>query len=190
MDLAVKTVKSVEDLLHKAREGEVQAFTALVKLYEERIFHTACSLVGNREDARDLAQETFVKAYHGLKNFQGKSQFSTWLTRILINTAKDFIRKKQARTFESVLENVPAKNAGALEGLVNQELEAALHEAMQGLPFQQKSLFALRYLEGLSLEEIAETSGLSIGGVKASLWQAAQKMKKKLRPWMEKEGSL
>ena len=179
-------------LVDQARSGDVESFSALVEFHQERAVRAAYGFVGNLEDARDIAQEAFVKAYERLADFKGQSKFYTWLYRILVNGCKDFLRKKKWRqTFsfwfgkeedESLDPTLQiadsAKNAS--EFLINKELGAALSQALEALPFRQKSVFVLRYLEGLGLNEIAEALRISVGAVKANLWQANQKMKRLL----------
>ena len=176
-------------LIEEARSGNASSFSVLVEIYQERAIHAANSFVGNLEDARDIAQEAFVKAYENLGRFEAQSRFYTWLYRILINTCKDFLRKKKFRqTFsfwfgreeEEGLDPVvnvvdPSKNAS--ESLLNRELGTSISEALETLPSRQKSVFILRYLEGMSLNEISQTLSLSVGAVKAHLWQAGQKMR-------------
>ena len=178
-----------EVLLEQARSGDVRSFSALVELYQQRAVHAANVLVGNLEDAKDAAQEAFVKAYENLGNFKGDSRFYTWFYRILMNCCKDFLRKKKFRqTFsfwfgrqedESLdpMMNMPDAAPDASERLLSRELGTQVSQAMDKLPFRQKSVFVLRYLEGLSLNEIAETLHISVGAVKANLWQAGQKMR-------------
>ena len=178
-----------EVLVDQARSGDVQSFSALVELYQQRAVHAANGLLGNMEDARDAAQEAFVKAYENLDTFKGDSRFYTWFYRILMNYCKDFLRKKKLRqTFSfwfgkeedegmDPMANVPDNAQGASGQLLNRELGTQISRAMDALPFRQKSVFVLRYLEGLSLSEIAGTLGVSIGAVKANLWQAGQKMR-------------
>ena len=186
------------DLIQQAREGDSKAFSLLVESYQERVIHLANSLVGNLEDARDAAQEAFVKAYQHLSAFEEHSQFYTWLYRITVNTCHDFLRKKKFRNHFSlwftneegelaIALDLSDKTKNAPEQLINVELGAELKKAMNELPFQQKSVFVLRYLEGLKLEEISETLGLSVGAVKAHLWQATSKMKSKLKYLWEGE---
>ena len=172
-----------EALIAQARKGDLKSFSALVEIYQERALHVACSFLGNEEDARDVAQEAFVKAYENLSSFRDNSRFYTWFYRLLVNHCKDFIRKKTRRrevVDPPVFENLTASSRGPREEAVNQELKQEIYTALDSLPFQQRSVFTLRYLEGLSLEEIAETLVLSVGGVKSNLWQAAQKMQKYL----------
>lgn len=183
-----------KQLIEKAKGGDPAAFSELVKKHQEKMLHAAYSFLGNKEDARDIAQELFVKAYHSLPGFKGNSAFSTWLYRILANLCKDFLRKKNVRKNLSVTlkrdeedtnaslpeDNIPSAQRDALEQLESREMGALIQEAVETLPFQQKSVFTLRYMEGLSLQEIAESLELSEGAVKAHLWQASQKMQKRL----------
>ena len=184
----VKSTNSKEAvLLEEARGGNAGSFSALVELYQERSIHTANSFVGNLEDARDIAQEAFVKAYENLSSFGGQSRFYTWFYRILINTCKDFLRKKKLRQSFSFwfgreeeedldpAANVADPSRNASEELQNRELGASILRAVETLPARQKSAFILRYLEGMDLSEIAETLGIGTGAVKAHLWQAAKK---------------
>ena len=176
------------ELVEKARSGDTESFSALVELHQERAIHAANALVGNMEDARDLAQEAFVKAYENLDRFESKSRFYTWLYRILANTCKDFLRKRKLRrTFsfwfgkeedESLdpISRVADHTKNAAETLENRELGFAVQNAVNTLPFRQKLVFTLRYFEGLSLEDISDSMNITIGAVKANLWQAGQKM--------------
>lgn len=173
-----------KQLIEKAQKGDPEAFSALVRTYQERMVHVAYSFLRNFEDARDVAQEAFVKAYQALGQFKGNSRFSTWLYRILVNLCKDFVRKRKNKPESSEPDGeVAAQGHNALKGLLNRELGQAIYREIDRLPFSQRSVFTLRYLEGLSLEEIAQTLELSVGAVKANLWQAGQKMKKGLQDY-------
>ena len=174
-----------ETLVQQVREGDLRSFSALVELYQERAIHVAYSFLGNFEDARDVAQEAFVKAYQNFSRFDERSRFYTWFYRILVNGCKDFLRRKKGRPTASgpdPVENIPASGRSARQELMDQELGMEIQKALDELPFQQRSVFTLRYLEGLKLEEIAESLNLSVGAVKAHLWQAGQKMRKRLSP--------
>jgi len=181
------------ELIEKARSGDTESFSALVELHQERAIHAANALVGNLEDARDLAQEAFVKAYENLDRFESKSRFYTWLYRILANTCKDFLRKRKLRRSFSFwfgkendeeidpLTRVADASKNAEENLENRELGFAVQNAVNTLPFRQKLVFTLRYIEGLSLEDISDSMNITIGAVKANLWQAGQKMQGMLK---------
>ncbi len=181
-------------LVQRAREGDLSSFSALVERYQERAVHIAYSCVGNYEDARDLAQDAFVKAYEGLPRFEEQSRFYTWFYRILVNTCKDFLKKRKLREYFPFFSNqdgdesesdiayeVIDKQRSASERLSDTELEFQVSEAMEQLPTQQRTAFALRYLEGFSLEAISQSMNVSVGGVKATLWQAIQKMRHSLK---------
>ncbi len=195
----VTEIFNEETLLQSARNGDLRAFSGLVELYQERAVRVAYSFTGDYEDARDLAQEAFVKAYEKLGNFEGTSRFYTWFYRILANHCKDFLRKKKVRRLISLglfkneegerdpVADVPAGSRGADEALLDAELGSKISQALEKLPFQQKSAFILRYLEGLSLQEVAESMDLSVGAVKAHLWHAAGKMKKMLGEYLSLE---
>jgi len=199
----VKEAAELEEgaLIRAAQAGQMQAFTALVERHQERAIHLAYSFLGQWEDAREAAQDAFVKAYQNLAKFKGKSQFRTWLYRIVVNQCKDFLRKKKVRRHLAVVlredeeekespENKIVSRSATDQNLLDQELENEIHRAMEDLPFRQKSVFALRYLEGLAYEEIAETLALTAGAVKAHLWQAGQKMKKRLESYLGAGGKL
>ena len=180
------------DLITKACGGDLSSFSALVEMHQERVIRAAYSFVGNFEDARDLAQEAFVKAYENLNDFRQESRFYTWLYRIVANLSKDFLRKKKVRQNISFwfgrgedeetdpVMNIEAKAKNADEELVNKELGGEIRGALDKLPLQQRAAFTLRYLEGLDIGEIAESMGITEGAVKATLWQACQKMRKNL----------
>jgi len=181
-----------KELLDGALRGAVDSFGGLVEMYQERAIRIAASFVG-MSDARDLAQEAFIKAWENLGRFKGESRFYTWFYRILVNTCKDFLRKKKTRQVfsfwfsreeEEGLDpsaSVMDLSKNASEQLLNRELGASIAQALEMLPGRQKSVFVLRYLEGMSLSEISDTLSISLGAVKAHLWQAGQKMKALLR---------
>jgi RNA polymerase sigma-70 factor (ECF subfamily) len=196
---------SEERFIREARSGSPASFSRLVEIYQERAVRAAYAFVGNFEDARDLAQEAFVKAYQNLADFREESRFYTWFYRILMNTCKDFLRKKNVRRHlffwmgprdgEEGEESDPAADAvstarTAREEAMDRELGGEIFKQMDRLPHQQRTAFTLRYLEGLSLEETALHMGLTVGAVKATLWQACQKMKKFLGAVWEEEVAL
>ena len=188
--VAAESVINESDLIGRAREGDIDSFSRLVELYQERAIRTAYSILGNMEDARDQAQEAFLKAYQRLSDFKVQSRFYTWFYRILVNTCKDFLRKKKVRGFvmlwtgrgeeegDRPFPDAVDESPGADEALMSRELTGEIHRALERLPLQQRTAFALRYLDGFSVAETAESMDLSEGAVKAHLWQAGQKMKK------------
>jgi len=181
------------ELIEKAQGGDLRAFSLLVESYQERAVRVAYSILGNLEDARDEAQEAFVRAYEGLGRFRGGSRFYTWFYRILVNGCKDALRKRRMRGFFGLgtgrtreeadpLDAVASAEPDARRIVADRELGATIRLEIGKLPLRQRTAFTLRYLDGRSIEEIAETMELSTGAVKAHLWQAAEKMRRALGP--------
>src|SRR3989338_5903260 len=147
--LMESTTGKEEELVLQARGGDLKSFSALVQIYQERAIRIAHSFVGNFEDARDMAQEAFVKAYENLDSFKEESRFYTWFYRILVNTCKDFLRKKKVRRHLSFwlnrdgdgeeidpVMNVETHAKNAAQELDDKELGAAIYKALDRLPFQ------------------------------------------------------
>ncbi len=198
MERAVDEFRVKEkELLDGALRGAVDSFGGLVEMYQERAIRIAASFVG-MSDARDLAQEAFIKAWENLGRFKGESRFYTWFYRILANVCKDHLRKKmrtnkvfiRMESTDGAGEERPAPDAAdgrtpdSRRMLLNAELGAKIREGLETLPFQQRTAFSLRYLDGLSLEDIAGSMELSVGAVKAHLWQAGSKMKRHLGAYL------
>jgi RNA polymerase sigma-70 factor (ECF subfamily) len=185
------------ELIERARSGDAGSFSALVELYQQRAIHAANGLVGNLEDARDMAQEAFVKAYEKLDTFESQSRFYTWFYRILVNTCRDFLRRQKVRGAFSFwlgkqeeadpAANVADRAENASDAAEHRDLGRVVNEALEKLPFRQRSVFALRYLEGQSLDEISQSLDISVGAVKAHLWQACEKMRGILKDVWEGE---
>lgn len=189
---------SDQDLVRSATQGETAdreaAFAGLVRRHMEKAIQLAYLTIGNYEDAKDVSQEAFVKAYRSLDRFEMKAQFSTWLHRILMNTAKDHLRKRKWMNFlswktqegsDNFFETLEASGARPGKNLLDEELGKKMSEAIQSLPFKQRWIFTLRFLEGQSLLEIAKTTRLSEGTVKATLHFAIQKFKKAVFPYLK-----
>ncbi|MCB9799277.1 MAG: sigma-70 family RNA polymerase sigma factor [Candidatus Omnitrophica bacterium] len=185
---------SDDALVTKFKAGEEEAFTMLVSRHKEKAVQIIWMTVGNYEDAKDISQDAFVKVYRNLKNFQMKSKFSTWLYRILMNTAKDHLRKKKWAKFmtwkapsdmEQFLESVEDQSAGPDQKISNRELGVKIQASIASLPQKQRWIFTLRFIEGLALDEIAQVTGASIGTVKASIHFAIKKFKGSIEPFLK-----
>lgn len=199
--MALEIAKTNEaQLIAQAQRGDVKSFSELVEAYQARAIRTAYSIIGNMEDARDIAQEAFVKAFERLEFFKAESRFYTWFYRILVNGCKDFLRKRKVRGFVLLCIGRPKDTDGeepaldvadpaktARQNLLDDEMSAQIRRALERLPIQQRTAFSLRYLEGLSIEDVAESMGLSAGAVKAHLWQGGQKLKNFLKDYVVKE---
>ena len=172
------------DLVVRAQCGDREAFNGLVRRYHVRIFNTVYALVGDRDDADDLAQEIFLKAYRSLPSFRGKSQFYTWLYRIGINCWKDWLKSPKQRTgmWESVetCEDyvLQCSDQEAADARVeNGEFRSLLERALADLPAEQRAAVVLREIDGLDYEEIAQALRCSLGTVKSRLCRARMRLK-------------
>jgi RNA polymerase sigma-70 factor (ECF subfamily) len=190
--------KGDAELIWEFKNGEEAAFEELVRRHKEKAMKLAYVTVGNYEDAKEISQDAFVKAYRGLKDFELRSKFSTWFYRILMNTAKDYLRKRKWKNFlnwkdpeemETFFENLTDQKASPNRIMQNRELGEKITEAIKGLPPKQRWIFSLRHLEGLSIQEIAEAADLSEGTVKAALHFASQKFKEKVQPYLKRGAS-
>lgn len=186
-------------LVSQVREGDQQAFTELVNRYAAKIFRLARHITRNDQDAEDVLQETFLKAYSRLDQFQGNSSFYTWLVRIGVNESLMKIRRRKDGKFVSLDEEIETPS-GAIarelpddaedpeELLGRRELGDVLAEAIDGLAETYRTVFVLRDVEGLSTEETAEMLGLSISAVKSRLLRARLQMREKLRRRLKTNG--
>lgn len=171
-----------DSLVKSFQEGEEKAFNELVLRYKEKIFDMILRMVRNKEDAKDLSQETFVKAYYGLKDFRAESSFFTWITRIALNLCINFKKREKFRSFISFFDlkkPVLIENSSSRD-VVKGELTQAIDEAVLCLPPKQRMVFVLRYYQNLSFQKIAEILEKTEGGVKSNYFQAIKKLKKSL----------
>ncbi len=173
-------------LVARFQGGDETAFNELVSRHRQEIFFLAMGLVGAREDAEDLAQDAFVRAYEALPKFRGKSSFRTWLYRITLNLCLNEIRKRKVRQLMS-LDNpgIPlvSREAKPDEALEEAERHQQLMAAMGKLPPKQKRVFVLRYFSEMSHVDIAEILNREVGTVKANYFQAIQKLRAVLKDY-------
>lgn len=178
-------------LVHAAKSGDLEAFSQLVNRYDRNIFRIAQHITHNEEDAQDVVQDAFLKAYQNLQQFQGNSKFYTWLVRIAVNEALMKLRKRRTDRTVSLDEDVETEEGSMPrevadwspnpEQLYGQsELGDILKKTIQGLPPGFRTVFVLRDVEGLSTEETAEMLGLSIPAVKSRLLRARLQLRDRL----------
>lgn len=164
-------------LLQRSQAGDVAAFTALVRRYEEKVYNIAYRLVGNSADAADVAQETFIAAYEGLERFRGESAFYTWLYRIAVNRALTHRKARDSRPeFASGASDDPApvelagdtseEPAAMAE---TKELQATIQAAISKLPEEFRAVVVLKDVEEFEYEEIADVLSIALGTVKSRL---------------------
>ncbi|MCB9663485.1 MAG: sigma-70 family RNA polymerase sigma factor [Alphaproteobacteria bacterium] len=178
-------------LVERVRDGDATAYRGLVEKYQTRVYHVIYGMVRNREDALDLSQETFVKAYRNLHGFRADSRFYTWLYRIAMNVAIDFTRRRARAPVSGLDEAVAARDADGTiaavhhegsprKALERKELHGAILDAVEALPEQQRQIILLREVEGLSYKEIAEVLDVPEGTVMSRLYYARKKLQAEL----------
>jgi RNA polymerase sigma-70 factor, ECF subfamily len=172
------------ELVNEVRGGKRQAFTELMRRYQQRVYWTARRIVGNHDDADDIAQETFVKAYLALGDFRGDSSFFTWLYRIAVNLSLNAIRKQQIvgylRQSDIVNRLFPADD-DPHKDLERQEMFTLLDKAVAQLPEKQRAVFVLRYFDEMPYEEISSVLKTSVGGLKANYFHALRKVQEQMK---------
>lgn len=187
-------------LVNAARHGDVQAFGELIKRYDRQVFRVVRHMTDNPQDAEDIVQEAFVKAFTNIRGFEGRAAFSTWLIRIAVNEALGRIRHRQkfplcplefiASDEETVLELQLASPSATPEELCSKgELRKALSRAVHRLRPRLRTVFVLRDVQGLSAQETAEILCITVGTVKARLFRARQRVRQFLMPYVASPAS-
>ncbi len=183
-------------LVKRARQGDLAAYDELVKRYQERIYATIYHMTSNHEDANDLAQEAFIKAFHALKSFKGGSSFYTWVYRIAVNKTINFLKQRKNKAHLSLDDlDFNAEHDPDLIALISDktprrdinlaELQQKLNEAMQKLSEPHRLVVALHDIQGLSHEEIAKIMDCNIGTVRSRLFYARQQLQGYLSDYLK-----
>ena len=178
-------------LVERVKQGDLTAFEQLMKQYDRQIFRIAYHITQNREDAEDIVQDAFLKAFTKIAQFQGNSKFYTWLVRIAVNESLMRLRKRRSSKTVSMDEDVQTEEGSIPRDFADwtpnpeqqysqAELADVLRKTVQGLPPGFRSVFALRDIDGLSTEETAEALGLSIPAVKSRLLRARLQLRERL----------
>jgi RNA polymerase sigma-70 factor (ECF subfamily) len=184
------------DLVRRAQRGDLKAYDELVQRYQERIYATVYHMTSNHEDANDLAQDSFIKAYQALKSFKGGSSFYTWLYRIAVNKTINFLKQRKNRTHMSlndldfntennpdlvalISEKTPRRDAGL------KELQEKLNAALLKLSEPHRLVVVLHDVQGQSHEEIAEIMDCNIGTVRSRLFYARQQLQSLLADYLK-----
>jgi RNA polymerase sigma-70 factor (ECF subfamily) len=180
------TEEEILAVIQDVLDGDVNAFEAIVREYEKSVFNLALRMSGNREDALDISQDSFLKVYNSLHSFRGESKFSVWLYRIVSNTCLDFLRERKRRAEvplvrgddegEAEQTEIPDESL-APEALLERKLtHEALRRGLESLPEDQRKILLLREIQGFSYEEIAEILSLESGTVKSRIFRARKKL--------------
>ncbi|NOS90002.1 MAG: RNA polymerase sigma factor RpoE [Methylococcaceae bacterium] len=184
-----------EDLVRRVQQGDKSAFDLLVIKYQHKIIQLVNRYVKDPSEAQDVAQEAFIKAYRALGSFRGDSAFYTWLYRIAINTAKNYLvsRSRRNSDYQVDIQDAEAiENAPQLHGLdtperllLNQEIIDTIKSAIEQLPEEMRIAITLREFEGMSYEQIAEAMECPVGTVRSRIFRAREAIDNKLNPLLE-----
>ena len=194
---------SEEDLIRRAKKGDERAFTQLVKRYESLVFSFAYKVCRDEEKASETWQDTFVNVYRKLHQFDGRSKFTTWLYTIVTNSCRMKRRKRKIdqasipieaplgfdddpQTDEGgrVIQTVPSWKETPIDTVMDKELQHVLNSAIEKLPYEYRTVFVLRDVEGLSAKETGKILKLSIPAVKSRLRRARVFLRERLNPYM------
>ena len=183
-------------VLARARQGDSDAFRALVETHSRQVFRLAFRMTGNEQDAEDVVQESFLRAYRQLGRFESRANFGTWLYRIVSNCSVDLMRSKQARhdqvrgdslDQEGAVELPAANSADPERQAQSAEIDRRVQNALRDLSPLERAAFTLRHYEGRSIEEICETLGLGTSAAKHSVFRAVKKLRTALAPLRSQE---
>jgi len=168
-----------KQLLELYRSGQVdRMFNEMVRRFHSRIYWAARRMVKSHEDADDIAQEVFVRAYSALPNFRGDSGIYTWLYRIAINLSINHLRKQKVRKLMDISDYIPflGKDAEQDKGMIHDENVSLIEKAIETLPEKQRAVFIMRYYDEMPYEQISAILGTSVGGLKANFHHAVKKV--------------
>ena len=183
-------------VLARARQGDSDAFRALVETHSRQVFRLAFRMTGNEQDAEDVVQESFLRAYRQLGRFESRANFGTWLYRIVSNCSVDLMRSKQARhdqvrgdslDQEGAVELPAADMPNPERQAQSAEIDRRVQDALRDLSPLERAAFTLRHYEGRSIEEISETLGLGTSAAKHSVFRAVKKLRVALAPLRSQE---
>jgi RNA polymerase sigma-70 factor, ECF subfamily len=186
---------SDQQLVERVQQGDKNAFNLLVQKYQSKVIGLISRYVRNQADVTDVAQEAFIKAYRALPNFRGESAFYTWLYRIAVNTAKNFLVSQGRR---APANDVDADDAEYYDGsdalkefasperlLLSDEIKKVIFDTLESLPEELKMAISLRELDGMSYEDIANVMDCPVGTVRSRIFRAREAIDKQLQPLLE-----
>ncbi|MBU1192181.1 MAG: RNA polymerase sigma factor RpoE [Gammaproteobacteria bacterium] len=186
---------SDQDLVERVQQGDKRAFDLLVRKYQNKIVHLVTRYLHDPVEAQDVAQEAFIKAYRALPSFRGDSAFYTWLYRIAINTAKNYLVAQNRRPPTDDIDAQDAEQYSGDTGLkeyatperlaLRDEIESTITAAIEALPEELRTAITLRELEGLSYEEIAAAMDCPIGTVRSRIFRARAAIETRLAPLLD-----
>src|SRR5687768_13847332 len=180
--------RSDEELVARSMSGDVDSFNQLIVRWERPIYALAYRVLGREEDARDVCQDTFLRAYRGLPGFKGQAKFSSWLYRIALNLCRDWIRRQRRAPVSQLPEDVDASELAAETGPVEsieelvarREMSAIVEAAMSTLSEEQRTAIILKEYHGMTFQEIADMQGCPLSTVKTRLYQGLSLLRRRL----------
>jgi RNA polymerase sigma-70 factor (ECF subfamily) len=178
-------------IIQEAKNGNRDAFAELVDLYKDKVYHVSYRMVGNRQEAEDVAQETFLRVYANLDNYDPQYKFSTWIYRIASNLSIDLLRKRKKNlSIDAEIsgaegvdwhDRLADTGKGPEEEVLTDQLQEEVQGAIMGLSPKYRAVMLLRYIEDLSLQEISEAVQLPISTIKTRIHRGREALRKKLR---------
>jgi len=188
--------KTDQQLVELVQQGNKAAFDLLVRKYQNRVLNLVSRFVKNQGDVQDVAQEAFIKAYRALPGFRGESAFYTWLYRIAVNTAKNYLVAQKRRPSGSDIDAMDAENFDGSDNLrenssperllLSEELRKVVFATLEQLPEDLRTAITLREMEGLSYEDIAQVMGCPVGTVRSRIFRAREALDKQIEPLMQR----
>ena len=176
----------------RACDGDSEAFRSLVERHSRYVFSVAYRLTGSAEDAEDIVQTTFLKAYRQLSRFEARADFRTWLHKIAMNCSIDLVRSRRYREVQGrddweadLAEATPGVSPGPDRLLLSSEIRDRVRDGLAQLTASERAAFTLRHVEGLSIREVAQAMGLKTEAAKNSIFRAVKKMRIALEPFVE-----
>jgi RNA polymerase sigma-70 factor (ECF subfamily) len=177
-----------EELVARAQGGDVESFNQLIVRWERPIYALAYRVIGKEEDARDVCQDAFLRAYRALPGFKGQAKFSSWLYRIALNLCRDWIRRQRRAPVSQLPEDADAtelvSETGPVESIedlvARRELSAIVEEAMSELSEEQRTAIILKEYHGMTFQEIADMQGCPLSTVKTRLYQGLSLLRRRL----------
>lgn len=190
-------------LVKKAQKNDLPAFEELVRIYQNKVFALSVHLAGNHNDAQDLAQEAFIRAYRSLGSFRNEADFGTWLHRITVNIWLNSRRKNSTRQLVVYLDEpyqdgdggeirreIPSEDGDPLQLLEEKEYRSLVWTALAGLTEEHRAVLVLREIEGYSYEEVSQMLGCSLGTVKSRLSRAREVMRHRITELAREAGEV
>jgi RNA polymerase sigma-70 factor (ECF subfamily) len=177
-----------EELVARAQGGDIESFNQLIVRWERPIYALAYRVIGREEDARDVCQDAFLRAYRALPGFKGQAKFSSWLYRIALNLCRDWIRRQRRAPVSQLPEDTDAielaTETGPVESIedlvARRELSAIVEEAMSELSEEQRTAIILKEYHGMTFQEIADMQGCPLSTVKTRLYQGLSLLRRRL----------